>query len=287
MAEHRETTFRGAGGLELFLQTWQPDGAIRAVVAIVHGLGEHSGRYPVLVDALIENGFAVASFDNRGHGKSGGERGHIDSWSDYREDVHEFLRYTRSHFINLPLFLYGHSLGALIVTDYVVFYPEGLDGLIVSGHPLQPTGAKKPHLVLLAKLLSRYRPRFSFPLGLDPNTLSRDPAVVDAYRTDPLVHPTVTARWGIEALAAVDRVRDRAREIAMPLLVVHGGADRINSAEGAKELLSLASSKDKQLHVYPGGYHEPHNDLDRDTVVHDIVEWLCARTTRTPAYMER
>jgi alpha-beta hydrolase superfamily lysophospholipase len=287
MPEHRETTFQGAGGLELFLQTWQPEGAIRGVVAIVHGLGEHSGRYPVLVDALVENGFAVATFDNRGHGRSSGDRGHIDSWGDYREDVHEFLRYTRSHFINLPLFLYGHSLGALIVTDYVLFYPDGLDGLIVSGHPLQPTGAKKPHLVFLAKILSRYRPKFSFPLGLDPDTLSRDPAVVQAYKSDPLVHPKVTARWGMEALAAVDRVRDRASEIRMPLLIVHGGADRINSAEGARELLKLASSTDKTLHVYPGGYHEPHNDLDRQTVVRDIVEWLDLRTQVIRPYTNR
>ncbi len=282
MIANRETTFQGAGGIELFLQIWEPNAALRGVVAMVHGLGEHSGRYPTLVKTLTDHGFAVKTFDNRGHGKSSGIHGHIDDWSDYREDVHEFLRYTSSHYTNLPLFLYGHSLGALIVTDYVLFYPEGLDGLIVSGHPLQPTGAAKPHLILLAKLLSKYKPKFAFPLGLDPAALSRDSREVEAYRNDPLVRTNVTARWGMEALRAVDRVRARAHEITLPLLVVHGGADRINSVEGSRELLRLVSSTDKGLKVYPGSFHEPHNDMDRETVATDLIDWLLARTPRPP-----
>lgn len=287
MIEHRETTFHGAGGLELYLQMWTPNGALRGVVAIVHGLGEHSGRYATLVSSLTENGFAVATFDNRGHGKSPGLRGHVDNWAEYREDVHEFLRYTSAHFLRLPLFLYGHSLGALIVTDYVLFYPHALSGLIVSGHPLIPTGAAKPHLILLAKILSRVRPKFVIPLGLDPSALSREPAVVEAYRTDPLVQTRVTARWGTEALAAVDRVRARAREIRMPILIVHGGADAINSSDGAKELLDLVSSRDKTLRVYPGGRHEPHNDLDKENAVRDIVEWISARSRMPRASADR
>ena len=287
MPDNRDTTFRGAGGLELRLQMWQPNGAIRGVLAIVHGIGEHSGRYSTLVESLTAHGFAVTSFDNRGHGKSAGVHGHVDNWNEYRQDVHAFLSYTSSHFMRLPLFLYGHSLGALIVTDYVLFYPEGLDGLIVSGHPLRPTGAAKPHLIFLARILSRYKPLFSFPLGLDPNALSRDPAVVHAYRMDPLVHTKVTARWGTEALAAVARVRSRAPEIRLPLLILHGEADRINSVEGSRELLKLASSEDKQLRVYAGGYHEPHNDLDRDVVAKDVLDWLSDRTAAIPVYIER
>jgi alpha-beta hydrolase superfamily lysophospholipase len=287
MIAHRETTFQGAGGLDLYLQIWQPVGALRGVVAIVHGLGEHSGRYPSLVSSLTANGFAVTTFDHRGHGKSPGLRGHVDSWSEYREDVHEFLRYTSSHFMHLPLFLYGHSLGALIVTEYVLFYPDGLSGLIVSGHPLRPTGAAKPHLIILAKFLSRYKPKFVIPLGLDPSALSRDPSVVEAYRNDPLIQTKVTARWGTEALAAVDRVRERAREIVMPILIVHGGADAINSPERSRELLDTVSSTDKSLHVYPGGRHEPHNDLEKEEAVADITEWISARTRILPAYVAR
>lgn len=274
-----EGTIHGHDGTDLFEQTWLPRGAVSGVVAIVHGIGEHSGRYGYLVERLTDAGFAVAAADNRGHGRSAGQRGHINSWADYREDIHYFLRYVRATFPTSPLFLYGHSLGALIVTDYVLFYPDDIQGLIVSGHPLQPTGAVKPVLVFIAKILSRYRPRTSLSLGLNDDTLSRDPEVVQAYRDDPLVHRNVTARWGTEALAAVDRVRARAGEIQVPLLILHGEADRINSVEGSRELLQKVSSADKQLNVYPGGFHEPHNDLDRERVASDVIDWVRARIT--------
>lgn len=276
--EKSEGKIRGRGGVEIFVQTWLPVGAIRAVVAIVHGIGEHSGRYDYVVRRMVDSGLAVTALDNRGHGRSGGVHGHIDSFADYREDVHNFIRDASLRFPNTFLFLYGHSLGGLIVTDYVLFHPEGIDGLIVSGHPLRPTGAAKPILIFLARLLSRYRPRTTFDLGLDDNMLSRDPAVVKSYRDDPLVHRGVTARWGTESLAAVDRVRARAGEIRMPLLVLHGAADRINSAEGSRELVELASSVDKKLIVYPGGYHEPHNDIDQDRVASDVIHWILERS---------
>ncbi len=282
-SEHSEGTIRTRGGIDLFLQTWQPEGAIRAVVAVVHGIGEHSGRYAYLVQRLVERGLAVAAMDNRGHGRSGGKHGHINSFADYRDDLHRFLLDVSARFPRLPLFLYGHSLGALIVTDYVLFYPDTIDGLIVSGHPLQPTGSAKPFLIFLARLLSRVRPKTSFDLGLDDDLLSRDPQVVQAYRDDPLVHRGVTARWGTESLAAVDRVRRRAADIHVPFLVLHGGADQINASEGSKELFDLASSEDKKLIIYPGGYHEPHNDTDRERVASDVIEWIFDRSIPAPA----
>ena len=285
--EHRVGALQRPEGIELFLQIWQPVGAIGGVVAIVHGIGEHSGRYEFLVERLLRRGFAVAALDSRGHGHSGGRHGHIDAWSDYREDVNAFVRYVSAHFMRLPLFLYGHSLGGLIVTDFVLFYPEGLDGLIVSGHPLRPTGSAKPLLVMLARILSRYRPTFAFTLGIDDEALSRDPNVVKAYREDPLVHRKVTARWGTETLAAIDRVRARAGEIQLPLLILHGESDRINSVDGSTELFNLVSSTDKQLRTYVGGYHEPHNDIERETVASAVVDWLLDRTRSIRSYLER
>ena len=278
-AGHTEGTIRGHGGVRIFEQTWIPAGDPRGIVTLVHGIGEHSGRYGYLVQRLTDAGFAVCALDNRGHGHSGGIHGHVDTWTDYREDLHVFMRYVSAKFPNLPLFLYGHSLGALIVTDYVLFYPDGIDGLIVSGHPFRPTGAVKPVLVFIARLLSRILPEVSLDLGIDDDTLSRDPDVVRAYREDKLVHRKVTVRWGTEALAAVDRVRERAGEIRMPFLVLHGEADKINSAEGSRELFEKASSTDKKLIIYPGGYHEPHNDLDREQVASDVIGWLQAHLT--------
>ena len=251
-------------------------------MALVHGIGEHSGRYTNLVQHLTARGIAVYGFDQRGHGRSPGRRGHIIHWSEYREDVRAFLEQVRQQARGRPVFLFGHSMGALVVLDYLLFYPEGLAGVIVSGAPLQPTGVAKPHLVLLARALCRIWPSFSVAIGFDLGLLSRDPVVVQACREDPLVHSRASVRWGTEALAAVERVRSRLGEIELPMLVLHGAADRINAAEGSKELFAGLASRDKQLHIYPEGAHEPHNDIDHPQVMADVERWLEQHLDRGP-----
>ncbi len=275
---HDESDFSGDGGLRLYAQTWRPPGQPCAVVAMVHGIGEHSGRYGSLVDQLVESSFAVCGFDHRGHGKSPGPRGHIDSWTQYREDVGAFLRHCGSVVPGGPVFLYGHSMGALIVLDYAIIYPDGLSGLIVSGVPLQPAGVAKRHLIAVARVLSRIAPSFSISLGLDVRGISRDAAMLEAYRNDPLVHPRASMRWGTEILATIDRVRSRLGSIRMPILIIHGGADPINSVDGSRELHNGVRSTDKQLRVYHDTLHEPHNDLDRATVLSDVEHWISERS---------
>jgi alpha-beta hydrolase superfamily lysophospholipase len=274
-----ESSFTGAGGLQLYSRCWRPDGSPRALVALVHGISEHSGRYGSLVGPLTASGFAVCSFDLRGHGRSPGQHGHINSWSEYREDVRNFLAHARREVPDRPVFLYGHSLGALIVAEYVLSYPEGLVGLIVSGIPLKPVGVGKPYLVVVARILTHVLPRLSVSLGVDGSKVTRDPAIARAYEEDPLVHHTATMRWATESLAAIERVKTRAREISLPILILHGGSDRINSVEGSKELFANVSSADKRLLIYPGGAHEPHNDLEREQVARDIEEWLTRHLT--------
>lgn len=275
MTVAEQHTFNGADGLELQSSCWRPRGAPRAVVALVHGIGEHAGRYQTLVMHLTASGFAVCGFDHRGHGSSPGRRGHIGSWTEYREDVRAFLAATAKLFPGRPIFLYGHSLGALIAAEFVIAYPgTAVAGLILSGIPLQPTGVAKPHLIALARGLSRFWPTFSVSLGVDGSRLSRDKEIVREYDEDPLVHHVGTVRWGAETLGAIDTVRARASTIRVPVLMLHGGEDRINSVEGSKELLEKITSADKELIVYPGGAHEPHNDINRDEVVKDVEEWI-------------
>ncbi len=168
-------------------------------------------------------------------------------------------------------------MGALIALDYVLAYPDGLAGLVVSGVPLQPSGVAKRHLIALARILSRIVPAFSISLGLDVAGISRDPAAVKAYRDDPLVHSLASMRWGTEVLASIDRVRLGAAEIRLPILILHGGADPINAVDGSRELHEAVSSDDKSLRIYPGTLHEPHNDLDRATVSEDVRRWLSGR----------
>jgi alpha-beta hydrolase superfamily lysophospholipase len=275
MTVAEQQTFIGSDGVELHSSCWRPRGEPAAVVALVHGIGEHAGRYTTLVTHLTAAGFAVCGFDHRGHGTSPGRRGHIGSWAEYREDVRAFLAVTAKQFPGRPMFLYGHSLGALIVTEFVIAYPGSeLAGLIVSGIPLQPKGVAKPHLVALARGLSRVWPTFSVSLGVDGSRLSRDKDVVREYDEDPLVHHVGTVRWGAETLGAIDRVRSRAATIRLPVLILHGGDDKVNSVEGSKELFEKISSSDKKLIIYPGGAHEPHNDIVRDQVASDVIEWL-------------
>ncbi|HEY5483738.1 MAG TPA: lysophospholipase [Propionibacteriaceae bacterium] len=272
--QHGEGRFTGAGGVELYYQCWRPEGEPRAAVAIVHGVGEHSGRYTNVVGPLTEDGYAVYGYDQRGHGVSPGRRVHIDRWNDYRGDLAAFLGTVAEREGGRPIVVYGHSMGALVVLDYLLQRPPGLAGAIVSGAPLEPAGVAKPALVAMVRALSGVLPRLSVNLGLDVGALSRDPEVLQAYVADPLVTSRATVRWGAESLDTVRRVKEGMARIDVPLLVLHGEADALNMAEGARALFDAVPRADKTLRIYPGGYHEPHNDLDHDQAAADIKGWL-------------
>jgi alpha-beta hydrolase superfamily lysophospholipase len=271
-----EGSFRGYGDLELYYQCWKPDGQAKATVAIVHGVREHSGRYAPMADYLTSRGYAVYCFDNRGHGRSPGQRGHINAWREYRDDADAFLSLVRSEAPDLPLFLLGHSMGALIALDYLLYHPEGLRGAVISGAPLEPIDATKPVQLLVARVLSRIRPRLSMTSKFGGEQVSRDPAVARAYDTDPLVHDQTSLRWGMEFLATIDRVKARGTEVKLPILMLHGGDDRIVSPEGSKRFFEQVGSADKEMKVYPERFHEPHNDIGREQVLSDIGDWLDA-----------
>ncbi len=271
---HSEGTFRGMDGLDLYYQCWRPDGKAKAVLAIVHGVREHSGRYTDVADYLTARGYVVYGLDQRGHGRSPGQRGHINAWEEYRGDAKAFLAMIGQQEPDLPVFLLGHSMGALVALDYLLSHPEGLRGAITSGAPLEPVGSMKPYRVALVRLLSRIRPRFSSASGVDASAISRDPAVVRAYESDPLVHDKVSARWATEFFSTIERVKPRAAEVKIPILMIHGGADRIVSANGSRTFFEKIGSSDKELKVYPGSYHEPHNDIDREQVLTDMERWL-------------
>jgi len=165
-------------------------------------------------------------------------------------------------------------MGALVVLDYLLHDSKGIRGAIISGAPIEPAGVAKPALVLLSRLLSRVCPRFPLSTTLDISALSRDAAVVRAYRADPLVHGAFTARWGVEALAAVARVKAHAASVHVPILFIHGGADRLNLAAGVRQFFERVACADKSLQVYPEMFHELHNDLGYDRVLSDLDLWL-------------
>jgi alpha-beta hydrolase superfamily lysophospholipase len=271
--KHTEGKFAGAGGLELFYQAWQPDTPPRAVIAVVHGLGEHSGRYLNVVNRLAPHGYSLYGFDLRGHGRSPGQRGYINSWEEYREDVRAFLRFVNEQEPGRPLFLLGHSLGGLIALEYVLHFPEGLTGVIASSPALAQANFS-PFLLTLSRILSRLWPTFSLNTGLDATTISRDPAVVTAYVGDPLVHGLGTPRLATEAAAAMEWTQAHAADLRLPLCLLYGSADKLVPPEGSRAFFERVTCADRKRIEYPGGYHESFNDVHREQVLDDVEQWL-------------
>lgn len=272
----RTGSFTGAAGLRLFRQCWRPEADARAVVINLHGLGDHSGLYPVLVDHLVARGIVVHAPDLRGNGRSPGQRAYVSRWDEFREDVRCLVEVVRAEEPGLPLFLLGNSLGGLIVLDYALHHPEGIRGVIAASPPLGRLGVP-PVLLFFGRIMSRLWPRFSLRTGMDLTGLARDPAVVDAVLADPLFHRYGTARLSTEVVAAIARVQAAAPRFPLPLLLLHGGDDRMVPPDGSRRFVAAVRHPDARLIEYPGAYHVLFADLDRERVLADLVQWIDAR----------
>lgn len=271
--DHQIDHLQTSDGLTLYRQTWLPEGSPRAVIALVHGFGEHSGRYGNVVQALAPAGFIVAGFDLRGHGRSEGARGAIRSWTEFREDTGLFVHRLESEHRGMPLFLYGHSLGGLIALEYALHHPEGLHGIIASAPTLGQPGIS-PLLLLLSRLLSAIWPTLTLPTKLDSTAISRDPGVVEAYQIDPLVHDLGTPRLGTEMTRAAEWVQAQAPALQIPLLMLQGEKDLLVSPADTRRFFEHAGVRDKTYLAYSEGFHEPHNDIEHDKVMGDVLAWL-------------
>lgn len=271
--QHDEGTFEGTGKLKLYYQRWQPDGLIRATVGIVHGLGGHSGLFETAVQTLVPQGYQIYGFDLRGHGRSPGQRGYLHRWSEFRQDVHHFVQLIQQETVDRPCFLWGHSLGGVIVLDYALHHADGLQGVIASAPALGPVGIS-PVRMVIGRLLSWIWPRFSLKTGLNHIPGSRDPRVVAAQTQDPLRHLHGTARLATEFLAAKAWVQDHASELQLPLLILHGSADLVADPGGSRAFFERVVFPDKERYEYDGAYHEIHDDINREEVLADVTGWL-------------
>ncbi|HVY69406.1 MAG TPA: lysophospholipase [Verrucomicrobiae bacterium] len=272
---HTTGHFEGKDGIRLACRSWLPEEPLRAVVLIVHGIAEHCGRYADITAPLIATRIGVCGFDLRGHGQSAGHPVHVEHWQDFSADLGCFIAKVRAGFPKVPLFLFGHSLGSLIVISHLIEHPTAVNGVILSGTAIDPVGVARPHKVALAYLFSFLLPKFPIPVrGKRRAVLSRDPRVEDDFAADPLVRRTATARFATEALAMISAVKRGAPSVTLPLLMIHGGADPLNTVAGALQFFEAARSPDKRLVVYPGSLHEPFHDLDRDQVLADLVSWI-------------
>lgn len=267
-----EGTFAGAGGLSLFRRWWRPADP-RAVLVNVHGLGDHSGLYPMLPARLVPAGIAVHMLDLRGHGRSGGQRAYIDRWDDFRTDLDSFLSLVRAAEPGLPVVVVGNSLGGLIVLEWALTAAPPVAGVVAVAPAIGDLAVPRP-LLLLARALSSVWPRFSLETGLDLGGISRDPAALQAILSDPLFHRAGTARLATEVEAAIARVRRLAPTLAVPALLLHGTADRMVPPSGSRAFAAAAPARFVTHLEYPGAYHALFADLDAPRVLDDLLRWV-------------
>ena len=262
-----------AGGATLHVRLWEPDGDPQAVVCLVHGLGEHSGRYGPLAARLAGAGYAVRAFDLRGHGLSSGRRGDT-RFADTMGDIDRLIEGAAERFPVRPVFLYGHSLGGLLVLTYALERRPAVAGVVASAAALHTALREQKVKLLLVRLLAPLLPHLALPSGLDDTLLSRDPAVVAAYRADPLVHDRATLGFGQDAVRAGDSNLAGAAAFPVPLLLLHGGADRITYPSGSRAFAAALGGRDCTLLVYEGLLHEIHNEPEQGRVLDDVTAWL-------------
>lgn len=274
--QHREATFQGAKGFSIFRRTWLPDnGATRAAVVIVHGLGEHSGRYAHVAEQLVAAGCAVYAMDHRGHGKSDGSRAVVDRFSRAVEDIDQVVELAKKENPGKPVFMLGHSMGGALALSYTLKHQPKLKGLILSGPAVAIDGAP-PHLKPLSRILSIFAPSAGL-FAIPPTTVSRDESVVKHYADDPLnFHGKVPARTLSEIIGFVEWLPAAVPGLTLPLLIQHGSKDVLAGVSGSQMVAREASSKDKTLKVYDELFHEIYNELpaDRAIVLADLKAWV-------------
>ena len=271
--KNNEYTLQSKDNLSLYGQSWQPETEPKAVVCLVHGLGEHSGRYTHVAEYLAKGGYALLAFDLRGHGKSGGRRGHTPSFEAFMQDIDLFLADARGRFPDKPIFLYGHSLGGMLVLNYVLRRKPQLNGVVVTGAGLRSPIAEQKAKITFARIAGSLLPNVSMPTGLDANAVSRDPEVVQRYKDDPLVHGVSTLSMAKSGFEAIPYVFEHAAELTLPLLLMHGTADQLAYASGSQEVAKLVKG-DCTLKLWEGLAHEVHNEPEKEQVLAYMTGWL-------------
>jgi alpha-beta hydrolase superfamily lysophospholipase len=272
--QHTEGTFTGRNNYSLYWQAWLPDGVPVAALIVVHGIAEHSGRYSNLVNYFVPRGYAIYSFDLRGHGKSDGKRSYVERFSYYLDDLKTFCAKVHEENKNTKSFLVGHSMGSTIAIAYAIEHQSELNGLIVSGTTLKAGASINKASIFMAKILSVLIPRMGVS-ALDATYISRDKAVVEAYVNDPLNYTgKISARVGAELLKTMEKLQSEISKLSLPILIMHGTADRISDPSSSRMLFDGAGSKDRTLKLYEGFYHEIFNDPDRQQVFSDMDDWL-------------
>lgn len=275
--KHYETTWKSKDGLDIFAQAWGP--AVvqpRAVACLVHGLGEHTGRYAHVAEAFSKEGVILFGADLRGHGKSGGARGHINSIEDFMQGIDALLEHAHARYTGLPLFLYGHSVGAILVLHYALLRKPNIKGVIATSPGLHTALEKQAVKILLVKVLGSLSPSTTLASGLDSRGISHDEKVVQAYNNDPLVHDKVTLGFGKIMLGVIKWTLENAKNFSLPLLLLHGKKDPIAFVSSSIEFAGALKER-CTLVLWEDGLHELHNEPEKAEVFKTMTLWMDAR----------
>jgi alpha-beta hydrolase superfamily lysophospholipase len=273
--ENIHFNFYSKDGLKLFGRAWvSPASHIKGTVHLIHGLGEHSGRYAHVAKAFNAAGYHLVAFDLRGHGLSEGKRGHTPNLDHLMDDIETFMHESQSQLGNSGAkFIYGHSLGANLVLNYGLRRQPDISGVIATSPSLKFAFEPPKMKILMGKVMAKLVPSFTMSNGLELDALSRDKAVVKAYQDDVYVHDQISARLAMDLIESGLYVLEHTEDWKLPLLLIHGTEDRITSAKASKEFANKANDQ-VQLTLFEGSYHETHNDLDKQKVLATMVEWL-------------
>lgn len=270
-----EFEFRTKDGIKLFAREWCTDKEPQGVVCLIHGLGEHCGRYNHLAEALTKEGFCMLAFDQRGHGRTGGRRGHISSYEAVMEDISILVEEAERRFPSSPCFLYGHSLGGNFVLNFALRRRSNLRGVIATSPWLRLINKPSRVLVGILKVINVLCPSYTQSNRLDSKMLSHNAGISESYINDSLVHDKISARLITTALEAAQWALEHAGEFPVPLLLMHGTGDGITSCEGSKEFAGKVKGE-CCLRFWDGLYHELHNEPQQDEVFSFVLQWLKA-----------
>ena len=270
-----EGSFEGVDGVRIFTREWQPTTKARGVVVISHGLNAHSGLYEWPAEQFTSKGLAVYALDHRGRGRSEGERFFVKQFSDWTNDLATFISIVKQREPGLPVFLLGHSAGGVIACGYALEHEDEIAGLICEDFAYQ---VPAPDIVLaVLKGISHVAPHARV-FKLKNEDFSRDPAVVAAMNADPLIADEAQPSETMAELARADElIGKHFGEITVPLLILHGTADKVTKPSGSEEFYERAGSSDKTLKLYEGHYHDLLADVGKQQVIADIEDWIDAR----------
>lgn len=272
----KETTFhwQTKANLEIYAKEWTPTHP-RAVICLVHGLGEHINRYEHFTEYFGNHGFVTIANDHHGHGQSGGKRGHVPDYQSFMEEISQLVVHATERYPTLPIILYGHSMGGNLALNYVLDRHPKIAGIVATGAHIQLPAAAQPSagLMIMAKVMNKIYPSLQQPNGLDVNNISSDPAEVKKYQNDPLVHDKISMRTALSLIKKADFLNSYGGKMPIPTLLMHGSADKITSPKGTIDFAKRVGG-DVTFKLWDGMVHEIHNEPDKQVVFKFVLEWM-------------